>query len=81
MWNWFLQLELNNLNELLGIVNFCYPSYQLNRTGPGVLLASYNYGDPATRFASMTDEEHVQYVLEAMIEIHGPIVEEQYTGK
>lgn len=29
----------------------------------------------------MTDDEHVQYVLEAMIEIHGPVAEEQYTGK
>lgn len=71
----------NSLNEWLGINTFCYPSYQLNRTGPGVLLGSYNFGDDATRFASMTDAEHVQYVLEAMIEIHGPVAEKQYTGK
>ncbi|KAL0631616.1 hypothetical protein Q9L58_009510 [Maublancomyces gigas] len=67
--------------DIPGISSFCYPSYQLNRTGPGVLLGSYNQADSATRFAAMTDAEHVQYVLEAMIEIHGPVAEEQYTGK
>lgn len=74
-------MDGNILIESSGIASFCYPSYQLNRTGPGVLLASYNYGDPATRFASLTSDQHVQYVLEAMAEIHGPVVEEQYTGK
>lgn len=45
------------------------------------MLGSYTYADPAMRLGSLTDEEHVQYVLNAMAEIHGPIVEEQYTGK
>ncbi|RPA95378.1 hypothetical protein L873DRAFT_1745322 [Choiromyces venosus 120613-1] len=63
------------------IMAFCYPSYQLNRTGPAVLLASYNYGDSATRSISMSETEHVNYALDAMAEIHGPTIYEQYAGK
>lgn len=71
----------NELTESLGLSSFCYPSYQLNRTGPGVLLASYASDDSAVRFVAMTEEQHVQYVLDAIVEIHGPIAKEQYTGR
>lgn len=30
--------------------------------------------------ASLSEEEHVQYVLDAMLEIHGPAAEGLYTG-
>ena len=45
------------------------------------MLASYTQSDFGLRFASLTDEEHVQYVLNAMIEIHGDVAREQYTGR
>lgn len=45
------------------------------------MLASYTSGDFGLRFSSLTDEEHVQYVLNAMIEIHGPAARKQYTGR
>ncbi|KAH0614321.1 uncharacterized protein H6S33_006207 [Morchella sextelata] len=67
--------------DIHGIGTICYPSYQLNRTGPGVMLASYTSSDFAFRAGAMSEEDHVQYVLNAIAEIHGPIVEEQYTGK
>ena len=67
--------------DIPGIGEICYPSYNLNATGPGVMLASYTSGDFGLRFASLTEEEHVQYVLNAMIEIHGNVARDQYTGK
>jgi len=57
---------------------YCYPSYNLNGTGPGVLLASYNFNSDSDRSVSWTDDEHIEHVLEAMEEIHGPVVREQY---
>ena len=45
------------------------------------MLASYSSGDFGLRFASFTDEEHIRYVWNAMIEIHGVVAREQYTGK
>lgn len=67
--------------DIPGIGSICYPSYNLNATGPGVMLASYTNADFGIRFASMPELEHVQYVLNAMIEIHGEVAREQYTGK
>ncbi|KAL9067884.1 MAG: hypothetical protein Q9161_006608 [Pseudevernia consocians] len=54
---------------------------KLNATGPGVMLASYTDNDFGLRFASLTEQEHVQYVLNAMVEIHGDVARDQYTGK
>lgn len=45
------------------------------------MLASYTNGNFGIRFASWPELEHVQYVLNAMIEIHGEVAREQYTGK
>lgn len=67
--------------DIPGIGTICYPSYKLNATGPGVMLASYTRADFGLRFASLPEGEHVQYVLNAMIEIHGDVAQEQYTGK
>ncbi|USW51833.1 Putative amine oxidase, FAD/NAD(P)-binding domain superfamily [Septoria linicola] len=62
------------------ISSICYPSYQINSTGPGVLLASYISGTGARSVGSMTEEQHVAHVQRAMVEVHGPIAAEQYTG-
>lgn len=46
------------------------------------LIGSYiSGGQWGERWVSATDEEHVEYVLQAMAEIHGDAVFEQYTGK
>lgn len=71
----------STITDIPGIGTICYPSYRLNATGRGVMLASYSSGDFGLRFASLTDDEHVQYVLNAMIEIHGPVAQKQYTGR
>ncbi|KAL9584590.1 MAG: hypothetical protein Q9212_002024 [Teloschistes hypoglaucus] len=67
--------------DIPGIGSICYPSYRINSTGPGVMLASYTSGDFGIRFASLPELEHVQYVLNAMVEIHGEVAREQYTGR
>lgn len=38
-------------------------------------------GQWGERWVSASEEEHVQYVLQAMAEIHGDVVNEQFTGK
>ncbi|KAK8137460.1 L-amino-acid oxidase [Apiospora sp. TS-2023a] len=66
--------------DIPGIGSVCYPSYNLNGTGPGSILASYASGDWAIRWLSQTEEDHVQYMVDAMVEIHGEVAREQYTG-
>ncbi|KAF4122893.1 Flavin containing amine oxidoreductase [Geosmithia morbida] len=63
------------------IGSICYPSYNLNATGPASILGSYISGDTiASTLSSMSEAEHVQYVLDAMSEIHGEHTRELYTG-
>lgn len=67
--------------DIPGVGSICYPSYCLNCTGPASLLASYASGDWGARWVSVPEAEHVQYMVDAMAEIHGPIAHEQFTGK
>ncbi|KAI8144254.1 flavin-containing amine oxidoreductase-domain containing protein [Fennellomyces sp. T-0311] len=60
--------------------SICYPANNIGSDGPGVMLASYSSGDGGLRFASMTEEQHVARILEDIIELHGDIAKEQYTG-
>lgn len=63
-----------------GIGSVCYPSYQFNSTGPGVILGSYLSGVNARSLGALTEEQHVALVQRAMIEIHGEVAQEQWTG-
>jgi len=68
--------------DIPGIGTICYPSYNLNSTGPASILASYiSTGEWGTRWLSATEVEHVRYVLDAMVEIHGEETRALYTGK
>jgi len=59
----------------------CYPSWQLNATGPGTLLASYLSDYEATVACSMPEAEHMAYIKQAFIEMHGEdVIEENWTG-
>jgi monoamine oxidase len=58
----------------------CYPSFNINATGPGVILASYISGTPARSIAALSDEDYVGIVQRAMVEFHGKIAAEQFTG-
>ncbi|RFU27296.1 hypothetical protein B7463_g9039, partial [Scytalidium lignicola] len=66
--------------NITGIGNICYPSYNINGTGPGVILASYESGTGAQAVAAFTESDHVAFVQRAMIDVHGEIAKEQYTG-
>ncbi|KAK4939410.1 hypothetical protein LTR10_020307 [Elasticomyces elasticus] len=80
--------------DIPGIGSICYPSYDINSTGKGVMLASYTSSDDGLRWASIPEDVHVQYVellfskrilltgvkVDAMAEIHGQVVYDQYTG-
>ena len=62
------------------VVTICYPSYNLNGTGPGVLLASYNTGFISDSVSALTDIEHVALVQRAIVEVHGQVAQDQFTG-
>ncbi|KAE8356073.1 flavin-containing amine oxidoreductase-domain containing protein [Aspergillus coremiiformis] len=66
--------------DLPGIGSVCYPSFNINGTGPGVVLASYITDTPARSVAALSTEDHVALVLRSMVQIHGPTAMEQYTG-
>lgn len=67
--------------DIPGVGSICYPSYKINSTGPGVLLASYISGTLARTTGSMKEEDHVALIQRAMVEVHGNIAAEQWTGK
>lgn len=90
----------------IGVV--CYPSYDINGTGPASILASYTWlphanrvcycyfapsdhwtvvshaqemtANPLTQWISVPETEHVAWVLDAMVEIHGESIRNLYTG-
>lgn len=66
--------------DIPGIGNICYPSYKINSTGPGVLLATYESGDLARSVGALSDTDHVALVQRAMIETHGIVAQEEFTG-
>ncbi|KAL1863317.1 hypothetical protein Plec18170_000151 [Paecilomyces lecythidis] len=66
--------------NITGIGSICYPSYNINGTGPGVILGSYESGSDQPAVAAFSEEDHIAYVQRAMIEVHGEIAKEQYTG-
>ncbi|KAI9150454.1 l-amino acid oxidase [Paramyrothecium foliicola] len=68
--------------DIPGIGSVCYPSYNINGTGPATILASYEPGQPyGVEWAGVPEEQHVQYVIDAMAEIHGKVAIDEYTGK
>lgn len=71
----------SSATDIPGIGSICYPSYNINGTGPASLLASYSYGPPGVDWTSVPEEQHVQYMIDAMVEIHGEVAREEYTGK
>lgn len=68
--------------DIPGIGSICYPSYNINGTGPASVLASYEVGHPyGVPWAGVPESQHVQYVIDAMAEIHGQVALDEYTGK
>ena len=68
--------------DIPGLGSICYPSYGINGTGPGSILATYEIDPPmGVQWVAVPEEQHVQYVVDAMAEIHGDIALEEYTGK
>ncbi|KAJ4310684.1 hypothetical protein N0V94_008325 [Neodidymelliopsis sp. IMI 364377] len=66
--------------DTYGIGQICYPSYNLNASGPGTLLTSYISSSDATVACAMPEAEHIAYIQRAMVEIHGPVADEAWTG-
>ncbi|KAL4779916.1 flavin-containing amine oxidoreductase-domain containing protein [Aspergillus varians] len=66
--------------DVPGVGSVCYPSFNMNGTGPGVVLSSYTSGTPARSIAALSTEDYVGIVQRAMVEFHGPIAAEQFTG-
>ncbi|KAL2292532.1 hypothetical protein FJTKL_09489 [Diaporthe vaccinii] len=58
----------------------CYPSWDLNATGPGTMLASYLSDYEATVACAMSEQEHLAYIKRALTQVHGDVVEENWTG-
>lgn len=63
-----------------GIGDVCYPSYAINATGPGVILATYNHGNMARSTAALSTEDHVALARRAIVRLHGNIANEQFQG-
>ncbi|KAJ5151919.1 Amine oxidase [Penicillium capsulatum] len=66
--------------DVPGVGDVCYPSYKINSTGPGVILASFVSHSMARSLAALSDEEHAALAQRAMIAVHGDIAADQFTG-
>ncbi|KAL6236699.1 hypothetical protein BDW75DRAFT_249959 [Aspergillus navahoensis] len=66
--------------DVPGVGSVCYPSFNMNGTGPGVVLASYISGTKARSVGALSDEDYVGIVQRAMVDFHGPVAAEQFTG-
>lgn len=67
--------------DIPGIGMLVYPSYAINSTGPGVIIASYSFAEQMASLKVLPEEEYIRYILDAMVEMHGEVAREQYTGK
>lgn len=56
-----------------------YPVYGLNESRPG-LITHYRGGDWSDRMVALSDEEHADMVLDAVVSLHGEKARTQYTG-
>ncbi|KAF2845716.1 L-amino-acid oxidase [Plenodomus tracheiphilus IPT5] len=63
-----------------GLGQICYPSYNINSSGPGTMLTSYISSSDAVVACAMPEQEHIAYIQRAMVEIHGEIANEEWTG-
>jgi monoamine oxidase len=66
--------------DIAGIGSVCYPAYKINSSFPGVILASYSSGTPARSVAALSTADHIALVQRAMVEVHGEVAAEQFTG-
>jgi monoamine oxidase len=66
--------------DVPGVGSVCYPSFNMNGSGPGVVLASYTSGTPARSVAALSDQDYVGIVQRAMVQFHGEVAAEQFTG-
>ncbi|KAM0327161.1 hypothetical protein ACHAQA_006292 [Verticillium albo-atrum] len=66
--------------DIPGVGSVCYPAYEINSTRPGVILSSYTSGTAARSVAALSEEDHVALIQRAMVEVHGEIANEQWTG-
>lgn len=66
--------------DIPGVGSVRYPPYAINSSGPGVLLASYSSGTPARSLVALSEADHIGLIQRAIVEVHGEVVAEQYTG-
>ncbi|KAL2839359.1 flavin-containing amine oxidoreductase-domain containing protein [Aspergillus pseudoustus] len=66
--------------DVAGVGSVCYPSFNMNASGPGVVLASYTSGTPTRSVAALSEEDYVGIVQRAMVAFHGEVAAEQFTG-
>ncbi|KAL5117316.1 hypothetical protein ACEQ8H_004761 [Pleosporales sp. CAS-2024a] len=66
--------------DITGIGSVCYPSYKINSSLPGVILASYSSGTLARSLAALSTDDHIAYTQRAMVQVHGQVAAEQFTG-
>jgi monoamine oxidase len=66
--------------DIPGIGSVCYPAYKINSSLPGVILGSYQSGTDCRSLAALSEADHVAYVQRAMVQVHGEVANEQWTG-
>ncbi|RAK81377.1 flavin monoamine oxidase family protein [Aspergillus fijiensis CBS 313.89] len=63
-----------------GIGDMCYPPYQVNSTGPAVVLASFTTGNIARTMSALGEANHVALAQRGMVRLHGKVADDEFTG-
>ncbi|PYH47052.1 flavin monoamine oxidase family protein [Aspergillus saccharolyticus JOP 1030-1] len=63
-----------------GAGDMCYPPYQVNSTGPAVVLATFTTGNLARTMSALGEVDHVALAQRGMVHLHGKVADEEFTG-
>ncbi|MBH0175727.1 flavin monoamine oxidase family protein [Fictibacillus sp. 23RED33] len=74
---WEVNKVGNNVSDLTS--RFTYvPSHDVGKAGPGVLVASYSWGQDALLWSSMPPKEKTRILLKDLAKIYGDVVYTEY---
>ncbi|MGM7700709.1 flavin monoamine oxidase family protein [Pseudalkalibacillus sp. Hm43] len=51
-----------------------YPSHNIGKPGPGVMLGSYSWEDNAALWDALPEDRRIQEALQMLARVHGPVV-------
>ncbi|RAL09382.1 flavin monoamine oxidase family protein [Aspergillus homomorphus CBS 101889] len=68
------------VSDYPSVGDVCYPPYQVNSSGPAVVMASFTTGNMARTIAALGETNAVALAQRGMVHAHGKVANEEFTG-